>query len=73
MKPTRVWIHTNLAGAPVEVEHRTISLWRHALDVALCWLHDRLASPPVRWSQKVRETQDWKRWCETAEGAGHER
>ncbi len=66
-RPTRVWIHTNLAGAPIEVEERTITLWRHVVDVALCWLHDHLASPPVRWSQQVQEKKDWKRWCEAAE------
>ena len=64
-RPSNLWVRGNLSTG--EVTERAIPAWRHALDVALCWLHDHLASPPVRWSQQVQEKQDWKRWCEDAE------
>ena len=41
--------------------------WRMWTDAVLCWLHDRLASPPARWSQQVREKFDWMHRAVVAE------
>ena len=66
-RPSRVWFHGRVSTG--EITERQIGAVRHALDVALCWLHDHLASPPIRWSQQVQEKKDWKRWYQDADGA----
>lgn len=67
-RPSRVWIHADLRSWGGFIRDGDVPLWRHAIDVAMCWLHDLIVSPPVRWSQQVQEKRDWQRWCKAAEG-----